>query len=201
MGGSHRFSILLSQIPEPNIPSDPQKDPSLVGFGEGSRCPGPTENERSPKVFSFLQSEEVALLRWPVVVSKLFHSWVGKRSSSNGIHALGQGWKGLQKNSDSWPGRIQSGAGRKPKTDPTEACGATHRPRVCGDPLRPPGDPLRRHLLTAPCSRAQPLLDASGAGRTSESRGCAALRMRESGCEARAGYRGRGERGAPAWLA
>lgn len=165
LGCLHRFSILLrsSRAEDPLRP--PKVPKSCVGVGEGSRLGsrvGGGRRQAVPK-FSFLQSEGVALVLLPVAISKLFLSWVGKRSHSNGIHAFGAGIEGTSEKPcqpDRPLGREQGG-NRRP--EPTDACQTTLHTRLCGDPLRPPGDLLRCRL---PCSGAQPLQDTFLPGRT-----------------------------------
>lgn len=121
-------------------PRRPPKGPeSLVGVGEGSGCPAPTQTERIPQVFSFLQSGGVTPLWRPVAISKLFHSWVGKRSSSYGVCDFGAGIKGTSEKLCQPAGSHSAKSWKK--TENQSGRTRAGRPSVLGrrDPLRPPG--------------------------------------------------------------
>ena len=113
------------------------------------------ETESSPQVLSFLQSEGVALLWLPVAISKLFLSWVGKRSLSNGIHAFGAGIEGTSEK-QCQRARPHS-AGSREETEDQNRQMRAGRPSTlgCAETLRPPGDLFRR------CQKAAPLLESS----------------------------------------
>lgn len=152
-GGLHRFSILSlrsqrwvsTPTPPPLTPKRPQVRSDL-----GKR-PGAQVGQRPKGVrkFSFLQSEEVALLRRPVTIPNFFLLGSGREAIQMASMPSGQGWKGPQKKLSPLTGWR---AGRKLNTRPDGPCALGWASQ--GPPSAPPAS---GSLLESSAS-----LDASG---------------------------------------